>query len=362
MVAAAAFVVVVAGIRAAETVLVPFLLSIFLAVVCAAPMFWLQKKGVPVAIALLLVVLGILVAGLLISAFVGSSIDDFSKALPLYQARLQEKQTAFLAFLSRTGVDISSYINLDIFDPRAAMKLVARILSSVGGVLTNSLLILLTVIFMLLEAAGFPNKLRAASSDADKYLDSLGQVAIGINRYLAIKTWISLLTGAMVGLWLFFLGVDFPGLWGLVAFLLNYVPNIGSIFAAVPGVLTALVQLGALKAGYAAAGYIGINLLVGSVIEPRFMGRGLGMSTLVVFLSLVFWGWVLGPVGMLLSVPLTMILRIALQGNEGTRWIAVLLGPEISKEAKDPEKPAKEKLPSDEDGQEAKSQQARKKG
>ena len=114
--------------------------------------------------------------------------------------------------------------------------------------------------------------------------------------------------------------------------MLNYVPNIGSIFAAIPGVLTALVQFSALKAGYAAAGYIGINLLVGSVIEPRFMGRGLGMSTLVVFLSLVFWGWVLGPVGMLLSVPLTMILRIALEGNEDTRWIAVLLGPEISKE------------------------------
>ena len=330
LVAASAFVIVVAGIKTAETVLVPFLLSIFLAVVCSAPMFWLQRKGLPVALALPLVVLGILVVGLLISAFVGSSIDDFSKALPQYQLRLQEKQTAFLSFLSQKGVDISSYINLDVFDPKAAMKLVARIISGVGGVLTNSVLILLTVIFMLLEAAGFPSKLKAASSDAEEYLERLGKVATGINRYLAIKTWMSLMTGLLVGLWLFVLGVDFFALWGLVAFLLNFVPNIGSIFAAVPGVLTALVQFGLLKAGYATTGYLFANLFIGNVIEPRFMGRGLGMSTLVVFLSLVFWGWVLGPVGMLLSVPLTMVLRIALEGNEDTKWIAVLLGPEVS--------------------------------
>ena len=118
-------------------------------------------------------------------------------------------------------------------------------------------------------------------------------------------------------------------LWGTLAFLLNYVPNIGSIIAAIPALLLALVQLGPGAVLWSAIGYLVVNNLVGNVIEPRFMGRGLGLSTLVVFLSLVFWGWVLGPVGMFLSVPLTMTLKIALDSSEETRWIAILLGPEV---------------------------------
>ena len=117
-------------------------------------------------------------------------------------------------------------------------------------------------------------------------------------------------------------------LWGLLAFLLNYVPNIGSVIAAVPAVLFAAVQLGPGAALWAAAGYLVMNVAVGSILEPRFMGRGLGLSALVVFLSLVFWGWVLGPVGMFLSVPLTMMIKIALDSHPDTHWIAVLLGPE----------------------------------
>ena len=108
--------------------------------------------------------------------------------------------------------------------------------------------------------------------------------------------------------------------------MLNYVPNIGSIIAAIPAVLLSFIQLDMVHALFAALGYAVVNVVIGSIIEPRVMGRGMGLSTLVVFLSLVFWGWVLGPVGMLLSVPLTMILKIALEHNEDTQWIAVLLG------------------------------------
>ena len=161
-----------------------------------------------------------------------------------------------------------------------------------------------------------------------------------VNRYLALKTMFSLLTGVVIWIWLAILGVDFSLLWGLVAFLLNFVPNIGSIIAAIPAVLMALIQLGMGSALLTSLGYVVVNVVVGSIIEPKFMGRGLGLSTLVVFLSLVFWGWVLGPVGMVLSVPLTMILKIALESNEDTRWVAILLGsvpPDVDLKAK-PEK------------------------
>ena len=125
------------------------------------------------------------------------------------------------------------------------------------------------------------------------------------------------------------LGVDYPILWGLVAMVFNSVPNIGSIIAAVPALLLALVQIGPDVMLYTGLGYVVVNLVMGNVVEPRFMGRGVGLSTLVVFLSLVFWGWALGLVGMLLSVPLTMIVKIALEAKEETRWIAVLIGPDI---------------------------------
>jgi len=135
-----------------------------------------------------------------------------------------------------------------------------------------------------------------------------------------------LLTGIVVTVWFTIIGVDFLILWGLLAFLFNFVSNIGSIIAAIPAVLLAFVQSGFDLALLAIGGYAVINISVGSFIEPRVMGRGLGLSTLVVFLSLIFWGWVLGPVGMLLSVPLTMIVKVILESDEQTRWIAVMLG------------------------------------
>jgi len=162
--------------------------------------------------------------------------------------------------------------------------------------------------------------------DPDDALARFGKVTGSIKRYLAIKTMTSLLTGAVIGISLAFLGVENAVLWGLLAFMLNYVPNIGSIIAAVPSVLFALVQLGVGGALATAAVFAVVNVIIGSVLEPRLMGRGLGLSTLVVFVSLVFWGWVLGPVGMFLSVPLTMTIKIALEAREGTRWIAVMLG------------------------------------
>lgn len=162
--------------------------------------------------------------------------------------------------------------------------------------------------------------------DHTSELDKYSLIINGVNRYLGIKTLTSLVTGIVIAVWLAIQGVDFPVMWGVFAFMLNYIPNIGSIIAAVPAVLLALIQLGPLPAGMAAIGFLVVNILVGSVIEPKVMGQGIGLSVLVVFLSLAFWGWVLGPVGMLLSVPLTMAVKIALSGRESTKWLSILLG------------------------------------
>ena len=330
---AASFVIVVAGMRAAETLIVPLLLSAFIAVIAAPPLFFLQKRGLPDGLALLLVIAGVVGIGALLVMLVGGSVKAFQANLPIYQDRLGQQATEILIQLRSYGLDISEETLYTYLDPKKAMAMIGATLSGLGGALTNAFLILLTVIFILLEAAGFPAKLHRMMDEAEHSLQRFETISHNIKRYMMIKTSTSLLTGAVIAIWLAIIGVDYPILWGTLAFLLNYVPNIGSIIAAIPAVLLALIQIGSGAALWTGLGFLVVNNVVGNIIEPRFMGRGLGLSALVVFISLVFWGWVLGPVGMFLSVPLTMTLKIALDASESTRPIAILLGPEIKESA-----------------------------
>ena len=332
MITGACFVIIIAGMKAAADILVPFFLAIFIAIIFTPPLFWMQRKRVPTIIAILFIITLMVAIGYLLARFVGGSINEFTNALPEYRETLIAKSTGLQNWLNKMGVEVTDQMVRKHLNPGIAMQMAGKTLTALGGVLTNAFLILLTVIFILFEAAGFPNKIRAALKSPEKSLSNFGQFTESVNRYLALKSLLSLLTGVLVWIWLSILGVDYPILWGLVAFLFNYVPNIGSIIAAVPAVLLALIQLGPLHTLLTAAGYFAINTGIGNLIEPRLMGGRLGLSTLVVFLSLVFWGWVLGPVGMLLSVPLTMVLKIALGSNEETQWLAVMLGKEALEE------------------------------
>ena len=327
----AALFIIVAGLKSAQDLMVPFLLSVFIATIAATPMFWMQTKGVPEALSIPLVMVLMVVAVTLLGALIAQSAGAFTAKLPFYQERLLSLQQDFTAMaqplLEPIGVNIQLHTIVANFSPNSALQLAGTTLARLGGVLSNSLLIILTVIFILAEAASFPQKLRRILRDPEIDLPHFSKFAENVNRYIAIKTTVSAATGVLVAVFLWLLGVDFPILWGILAFLLNYVPTIGSIIAAVPPVLLALIQLGPATALGVAVGFVAINLIMGNAVEPRYMGRGLGLSTLVVFLSLVVWGWVLGPVGMLLSVPLTMTAKIALEANPQTHWIAVLLGP-----------------------------------
>lgn len=326
---AACFVVVVAGMKAAGSLIVPFLLAIFIAVICLPPMSWMRKKGIPAGLAIFLIVAAVIGLFTLLGTFVGANVNSFVRDLPKYEQRLTEQSADLVLWLEGHGVDVSQEQFRSHFNASAVMKVIANTLTGMSGVLKNSLMIMITVVFILLEAAGFPGKLRAAVSNPDQSMAQADSMKDTVNRYLGMKSLFSLLTGILIWIWLTILGVDYALLWGVLAMLLNFVPTIGSILAAIPAVLLALVQLGPGPAALTAGGFLAVNLAIGSAIEPRFMGKGLGLSTLVVFVSLVFWGWVLGPVGMLLSVPLTMILKIMLESNEETRGIAIMLGPGV---------------------------------
>jgi len=326
LVVSAALVVVVAGLKAAAPLIVPFLLSIFLAIIFGSPLFWLRRRGVPAAASFGVVIAALVLAGLLVVLVVGHSVKEFSASLPHYQERLHEEFSRLTTWLATHQIVLPSDISTETFDPSIAMRLAGRMFDSLSSLLADGLLIAFTVIFILMESAGFPEKLHRALPAPQGTEAFLNRFVEDVNRYMGIKTAVSILTGLLVTLVLVFIGADFAILWGLLAFLLNYIPNIGSILAAVPAVLVVFIQLGGTSALGTILAYAVINMVMGSVIEPRLMGRSLGLSTLVVFVSLVFWGWVLGPVGMLLSVPLTMVIKIGLDSNPDTRSAGILLG------------------------------------
>lgn len=325
LITAALFVIIVAGMRAGAPIINPFLLSVFLATLCAPPLFWLQRQGVPNGLAVSAIILGLLVIALLLMVFVGRSLNTLSQQLPLYQERLSEALTQVFVWLNSQGLDTTKLALADYVTPRKVMSLVYFGLSIFRGLFTHMFLILLTVLFFLLETSGFPRKLQAAFPDPERTLGHFKAITANINRYMGFKALFSLATG--VSLWglLALIGVDFAGTWGLLAFFLNFIPAIGSFIAAIPAIFWALLQLGLPSALLTLLAYLVVNITIGNLLEPKFVGRKLGLSTLVVFLSLIFWGWVLGPIGMVLSVPLTMIAKIALATNEDTRWIAVML-------------------------------------
>ncbi|MGA7982530.1 MAG: AI-2E family transporter [Chromatiaceae bacterium] len=327
---AGAFVVVVAGMRAASALLTPFLLASFIAVIAAPPMFYLKRRGAPNWLALLAVSAVMVAIGGLVVVLVSESVGAFTANLPEYEGRLRQLSLHFVAWLDHAGLHLSAATLTTYLNAGRAMQVAGALLSGLADALTNAVLILLTVVFILLEASSLPAKLQRMLRRPEVSMERLEKVLDRINRYMALKTTVSLVTGVTIGVGLWLLGVDFPVLWGLVAFLFNFVPTIGSIIAAVPAVLLALVQLGPTTALWAGLGYLVVNLILGNVIEPKFMGRGLGLSTLVVFVSLVFWGWVLGAVGMFLSVPLTGALAIAFDASAETRPLAILLGPEFA--------------------------------
>jgi predicted PurR-regulated permease PerM len=312
--------------KAADTLLIPFLLSLFIAVIAAPPLFFLKEKGVPGGLAMVSVVGMIIIVGLLLAWLVGGSLNDFTSNLPKYQESLKFQSARLVAWLGQQGIDLDLQAMTTYFDPAKAMAMAGRLMSGLGNVLTQAFLILITVVFMLFEANAFQTKLKNHAESPERSLARVEAITSSIKRYMVIKTSTSLLTGALVSILLTLLGVDYPLLWGTMAFLFNYVPNIGSIIAAVPAVLLALIQLGPQMAVWTALGYLVINSVVGNGIEPRFMGKGLGLSPLIVFISLVFWGWVLGPVGMFLSVPLTITMKIVLDSNPDTRGYAAMLG------------------------------------
>jgi AI-2 transport protein TqsA len=323
LVAAAAIVVIVAGLRTAATLLLPLAIAGFLAMIAYPLVSWLERHGMPTWAAVSLTLLALLATLLGPAVVVNGAAREFAAAAPRYEARLGVMTTEWFDWLRAQGVDTSRIA--EVLNWSAVLDLARNLFTNVAFLLSNAFLVLLVAAFVLMEAGGFPAALSEAFLIDRASVDRFHRVTEEVQHYLRVKTAISLITGMLVGLWTAMLGLDFAVLWGLLAFLLNYIPNFGSIMAAVPPVLLSLVQSGPGVAAAVAAGFILINMGLGNVLEPYITGRQLQISPLVVLLALIFWGWVWGPVGMVLAVPITMVVRILLEHSRDLRWVAVLI-------------------------------------
>lgn len=321
----ASLVVVIAALKVARPVLVPLMVSAFLAVLTAPMVLYLQKRKVPPWFGVPLVVL--LAVGLMagVAGLVIGSLNTFIQQVPAYQARISEMIEVATVRLDLWGFQLTVENVTQMVQPESAMRFAGNTLSEIADLLSNTFLVLFMTIFVLFEALVLPDKIRDALGDPDADLSQGIRVVGRIKAYVVIKTSTSLATGVFLGLVLQVMGVDFALLWGLLAFLFNFIPNVGSVIAAVPAVLMALLQFGPTGALATALVYLAVNTIIGNLLEPRIMGQRMNLSPLVVFVSLVFWGWLWGPIGMLLSVPLTMAVRIMLEGNDSTRPFAVLM-------------------------------------
>lgn len=344
-------VVVVWGLQMAAPILLPIALALFLAVLSLPVVGALTRRRVPRVLAIfsaMLVVVGVFTVLLLA---VSQSLTELQAQLFRYVGRLQALRDLWVAGASeRLGVTIDEFVDLDLINPEAVAALIGGTLAQAANIASQTFLVLLVMVFFLAEATIFPDKLSYLLEGSNRGEDRMNKIVGEIQSYLGIKTVISLATGLLLGVWAWVMGLDFPVLLGLIAFVLNYVPTVGSILAAIPAVLLSLILFGTVAhALVVTLGYVIVNTLFGNLIEPNLMGRRLGLSPLIVILSLLFWGWAWGPVGALLSVPLTMVLKIWLENTRDLRWVAVLIdrtvpslpdmspGPDLSDE---PETPA----------------------
>ena len=325
----AALVVILAGLKLASGLLTPMLLALFIALILNPVVHCLTLLRVPRGLAISLVVTVVVISLLSLIPMAGNSFRDLTRALPGYREQLIDMFAALQGILSSRGIPLELDTLLSSIDSNSVVGFVTSAVAHMGSATSYIVLMILTVVFMLLEVPLLHNKLEQALPSPEQQLNDIERFISGVNRYLALKTALSILTGLLVALLLWSKGINFFVLAGLTAFFLNFIPNIGSILSAIPWVLITLLQLGAGDALSVALGYLLINMVIGNFIEPKVLGKGLGLSSLTVFLSLIIWGWLLGPVGMLLSVPLTMSIKIFLESSARGKGLAILLGPGI---------------------------------
>jgi predicted PurR-regulated permease PerM len=323
----AAIVIIIYGMKSSASFLGPILLAVIIGISVAPLARRMARKGLPDWLAIILTIFVVILLLIAIIALMLISVTNLINTLPQYQDNLEGQIEVLITTLEGVGIDSSQISSsLGLTEPGKILGFVASVFGGMFGALSGLAVMMMVLIFMLLGAPILTQKLRLgylANSDA---LIRFRGLARDLRQYVNITTWINFLVALVNVVFLSILGIDFAILWGVLAFLTGYIPNVGFWIALVPPFLMALLQFGAAKALIVLVGYIVINGVVQSFLQPKMMGTGLNINTFVVVMSLFFWGWVLGPMGALLAVPLTMVVKeVFLDAYEETRGISELM-------------------------------------
>ena len=330
--------VVLTGMKIAANVLVPIVYAFFLAVLSYPMVRWLRRRRVPAGLALgitMLVNLGALAGMVTVGVRL---LISFWADLPRYLRGLQQYSNDAAAWLEANGVTGAKGTVSGLFDWNNLIGWATQqdVMSNLGSFgistfgtlatfLASLIMVIIVMMFILMEAQGTQSRLQAVHLSGGPDLSGLMRSADDIQKYLGVKTLISALTGLMAGFWCWFFDLHYPLLWALLAFLFNYIPAVGSTAASVPAIVVALGQHGPATALFVAIGSGGIKCFLDNCVQPTMRGNRFGISPLVVILSVIFWGWLWGPLGMFLAVPLTMVLKVLLDNNAEFQWISVAM-------------------------------------
>ncbi|MDN5309435.1 MAG: transport protein TqsA [Methanolobus sp.] len=326
-----AVVILTVGMRAIASILIPILFSLFATIIFAPLIYKLQKRGVPPVLSIALVILLFLLLFLVVSILTVSAILQFNELIPVYQSRLSERIDIFMQY-------IPSIENIDISIASIARDVGIFLLGSFASIFTGAVsaattigLILITTAFLLIDAIGLSKKVQREVEEHFTLAVNVKNLGGQVMDYVVIRTETNLAMGIGTTIILLIANIPFAFLWGFLAFLLGYIPYIGLTLAIIPPAILALVQYGPLGALILIVVILIINGLSENLLFPSLAGKGLELSPSVVFLSLIYWGFVLGPAGALISTPLTMVVRTVLASFEDTHWLAELMGETKSK-------------------------------
>lgn len=323
LVGGAGLFIIIIGLKYTASIISPIFLAILIAISAAPLISWLNRKGLPGWLSLIITILVMVLVFVGLIFMVGFSVSQLVSSLPKYADNLQVQQESLISFLNGLGVDPTSAQDLD---PKKLLGYVGTLLGGVVGVLAGVVIMLIVLIFLLLATPGLTHKFRFDFDKDSPTMRRFRSLAVDLREYVGITTLINLIVGVLDAIFLLILGVDYAVLWGVMAFFMGYIPSVGFWLALLPPFALAFMEFGAPKALIVLVGYILINGGIQNTIQPKLMGKGLNLVPLVIVVSIFFWTWVLGPMGALLAIPLTMVVKkIFLEGFEDTRSMAVLM-------------------------------------
>jgi AI-2 transport protein TqsA len=325
----AGVVVAVAGLRSASGIVGPAFLALMIVITIHPLLAWLQRHRVPGWLAVFLTMLVAYASLVALAAALVFSVARLATLLPSYQPQFTSLVDQFTRWLGERGVT-QEQINAAVsqFDLNSLVGVLQRVVTGATGVVSDLAFILALLFFLILDSSSFPHRLAAAAAQRPHLVEALTGFARATRQYIVVSTVFGLIVALVDVAALYWLDVPLPWLWGLLAFITNYIPNIGFVLGLIPPALLALLQGGVRQAVLVVVAYSVINVMIQSLLQPKFVGDAVGLSVTLTFLSLVFWTFVIGPLGALLAIPLSLFVKALLvDADPDSRWLDPLIAP-----------------------------------